>query len=382
MEDAAERVHNRNLIRTEEHLSISVDNDRSNLDALNESQNPKIDSSNSKSTTDSDRIYSGLREDPRLQQPTVNQRRNCAKPVIKNSQKITEQKNEILSRTVYVRAIKKLFKVVLYYVIVLLILNAQFGADSAPAKQGNTSVGHLRGPGNGRRFSHGSPQWKRPEHHRRNLNKNCKEYDITSRAFSADLIFEGKARSKRELGQYITFGIHKILKLRKTALKPKTQIRLHFGGRRTADVPRKSLLSDCLSLSIPSNDIVDTRWKLKFGTNYFVFANLSGPMNYTANGDPVVANKRNLKSIRSVIAKDKGKSDHFILERAMNGSDAGRRLARNGPDTPFPRRRAEPLQLTLTDITDCLVAQAITSELRLKHPYARFLQTKTDHRNN
>lgn len=313
MEDAAERVHNRNLIRTQEHLSISVDNDRSNLDALNESQNPKIDSSNSESTTDSDRICSGLREDPRLQQPPVNQRRNCTKAVIKNSQKITEQKNEILSRTVYFRAINKLFKVVLYYFIVLFILKALIGADAAPAKQGSVAVAYLRGPGNGRRFGHGGSHWRRPENQRRNLNKNCKEYDITSRAFSADLIFEGKARSKRELGQYITFGIHKILKLRKTAFKPKTQIRLHFGGKRTAGVSRSNLLNDCLSRSIPSSDIIDTRWKLKFGTNYFVFADLSGPMNYTANGDPVVANKRNLKSIRSVIAKDRGKSAHVLF---------------------------------------------------------------------
>lgn len=306
-----DEIHNRNLIRTEEHLGISVNNDHSNLDALNESQNPKIDS-NSKSTK-SHRIYSGLNEEPRLHcKKTVNQRNTCNKPLIKNSQKITEQKNEILSRTFDLLKIKKLIKTFFYFILILLIFNSQLGVDSAPVKTNETSLIHLNQElTNHRTFSYYdndhllAKRQVKGRKQRRIINKNCKEYDITSRAYLADLIFEGTARSRSSgaKGRYdVTFSIQRILKQKNNTYKPKSQIRLHFGGRASRRSSQYNLLNDCPINSITSSKI--QKANVKVGGKYYVFAERFGPGNYTAKGDPIVINKRNLKSIRSVISRN------------------------------------------------------------------------------
>lgn len=314
-----DEFHNRNLIPSEEHLNISVNNDdHSILDAFNKSQNPKIEPSNSKSTTKSDRIYSGLNEDPRLQcKKAVNQRNNYTKPLIKNSQKITEQKNEILSRTFDLLKIKKLIKTFFYFILILLIFNSQCGVDSAPVKTNETSLINLnQGLTNNRTFSYNENdhhsfskrQVKGRNMQRRIINKNCKEYDITSRAFLADLIFEGTARSRSSStsGRYdVTFVIQKILKQKNSTFKQKSQIRLHFGGKANRKSSRNNLLNDCPINSINNSKI--TKANVRVGGKYYVFAERFGPGNYTAKGEPIVINRRNLKSIRSVISRNRGK---------------------------------------------------------------------------
>lgn len=314
-----DEFHNRNLIRTEEHLSISVNNDPSKLDALNKRQNPKIDPSNSKSTK-SDRIYSGLKEDPRLQcKKAVNQRNDYTKPLIKNSPKIIEQKNEILSRTFDLFKIKKLIKTFFYFMLILLIFNSQFGVESAPVETNETSLINLNQEliTNSRTFSYYNNSHLLAKRHARGrkqkkiINKNCKEYDITSRAYLADLIFEGTARSRSSStsGRYdVTFVIQKILKQNNNTLKAKSQIRLHFGGRANRKLSRDNPLNDC-----PIYSITKISNNVKVGGKYYVFAERFGPMNYTAKGEPIVINRRNLKSIKSVISRNRGKFFFLLL---------------------------------------------------------------------
>lgn len=333
------RFFDRNSTQTQEHLNVSVDNNHSNFDALHESQNPKIDSSHSETKCKSVRtsLEHLCQEESRLYRDVVKNRHPRSEHhhepryPPKKVTRIAEPKNEILSRTFALFSVKTFLKVSMYLVAMWLLLNSGCSvAESAPVKRGDTSLTHpsSRGLANNRTFRnynnnsnphyHASENWlaKRPKKPKKPVNKNCKEYDITSRAFLADLVFEGTARSrsKRASGRYVTFVIQKVLKQKNNLLRPKTQIRLHFGGKGNRKQGRANPLNDCPINSITSGNRAIAN--LKFGENYYVFADYFGPMNYTAKGEPIVVNRRNLKSIRSVLSKNKGKP-WFLIHLLM-----------------------------------------------------------------
>lgn len=306
-------IYKRSSRNTREHFNLTADNERLHFEALRESQKLKIKLSNSKPKSKSVRIFSGRSQEPRLREvaETINSRSEI-KTVANNDPEIRETKNEILSRTLSQISTKNILRILLHLVIMCLILNVQFGAvDSASVKAAETSLSNLNKelPSNRTLKNGGGEHWvsrKSRKQHKKPMNKNCKEYDITSRAFLADLIFEGTARSrsKRASGRYVTFVIQKILKQKNNLLRPKTQIRLHFGGKANRKLARVNPLNDCPLNSITSSNRAMVN--LKVGENYYVFADHFGLMNYTAKGEPIVVNRRNLKSIRSVLSKNKG----------------------------------------------------------------------------
>ncbi|KAK6620533.1 hypothetical protein RUM43_010825 [Polyplax serrata] len=331
-EEQTEEFRTRNLRKTREHLkNLSVDNKHLNFDALYESQNSKIDLSKSTSTSKSVRIFSCLPSGDLRLQGTISQK---IKPipqmelVCHKKPQIRELKNEILSRTFFHKiSIKTLLRISLYLVLTWLVLNSEFGGvESIPLRNTEISLrnidrglltssrtfrSHGGGGGGGGGRKGNVDHWleKKPRRHRdqkKPVNKNCKEYDITSRAFLADLIFEGTARSRsrRASGRYVTFVIERILKQKNNLLRPKTQVRLHFGGRATRRMAKHNPLHDC-----PLNSITNgnrAMINLKIGEKYYVFADHFGLMNYTARGEPIVVNRRNFKSIRSVLRRKKG----------------------------------------------------------------------------
>lgn len=200
-----------------------------------------------------------------------------------------EEKNEILSRTIapYCR-----LRVLVYMALVVILLGRVMGASATAVPLKSSSLSEDRRGG-----------YQRP-------NKNCKEFDVTSRAYLADLIFEGTARSRSPAhglsGRYeVTFVIQNILKQRNDAvrLSPKSQVRLHFGERDHRR--RRPRLGECPMGRVKSTRLVKAN--VKTGGTYFVFAHQLSPMNYTARGEPIVNNRRNRKSIQSVLTRNKGK---------------------------------------------------------------------------
>lgn len=201
-----------------------------------------------------------------------------------------EEKNEILSRTF---APSRRLCVFVYFALVALLLGSvmEVSAATVSLKPGGTLADDRR---NG---------YQRP-------NKNCKEFDVTSRAYLADLIFEGTARSRSpshgHSGRYeVTFVIQNILKQRTDAVRlmPKSQVRLHFGERGQ----RRQRFEHCSLRRVKSTSLVKAN--VKTGGTYFVFAHQLSPMNYTARGEPIVNNRRNRKSIQSVLSRNKGKQN-------------------------------------------------------------------------
>ncbi|XP_039293671.1 protein vein-like isoform X1 [Nilaparvata lugens] len=134
---------------------------------------------------------------------------------------------------------------------------------------------------------------------------------VSARAFLADTVFEGKARSRspvRDKGTYaVTFVVQRVHKdssrpagLR---LRLRSQVRLHFKERTSASggdsSPQDAPCLQSYNFTMRPGELLRTN--IKRGGKYLVFAKGVGPHNFSVLGEPVFRSRKNLKAVKEVL---------------------------------------------------------------------------------
>ncbi|RZF40342.1 hypothetical protein LSTR_LSTR006951 [Laodelphax striatellus] len=133
---------------------------------------------------------------------------------------------------------------------------------------------------------------------------------VSARAFLADTVFEGKARSRspvRDKGTYaVTFVVQRVHKdssrpagLR---LRLRSQVRLHFKERTSSTSDSSPQDAPCLqsyNYTMRPGELLRTN--IKRGGKYLVFAKGVGPHNFSVLGEPVFRSRKNLKAVKEVL---------------------------------------------------------------------------------
>ncbi|XP_075233410.1 membrane-bound neuregulin protein vein [Lycorma delicatula] len=127
---------------------------------------------------------------------------------------------------------------------------------------------------------------------------------VAARAYLADTVFEGKARSRSIVrdpgGTYaVTFVVQHVHKdSSPAALRIRSQVRLRFKEKVGPEPPGTPCIQSYNYTRRPGELV---RTNIKRGGKYLVFVSGVGPHNFSVLGEPVFRSRKNLQAVREVL---------------------------------------------------------------------------------
>jgi hypothetical protein len=138
------------------------------------------------------------------------------------------------------------------------------------------------------------------------VSKSCPQDDVGVKAYLAQTVFEGKARSRSEVidGVYnVTFVVQHVYKGSEPGFL-KSQVRLQFAEKLTASNNHFQKCND------EGNKNSVMRANITSGGKYIVFVDKIEQHLFKARGEPVKRNEKIVKAVKDSLRPNYGKSRH------------------------------------------------------------------------